>query len=125
MRYAISIEYTTGDSFGSERTTSEVGCSWTDLEKAKDALQRIKAHYTAYRDRRREYTGDDKFTENLRAQPWFYKADPSVWQHAVILEKDDGSEQMISPFWVGYFETLHVAEIIFDDPEDTDIKVYF
>lgn len=125
-RYTIAIDYTTGDSFGSERSTEHVGCSWADIDKAKEALRRIQAHYTAYRDGRREYTAEKKFIEAIRKEPWFWAEDGcELWKYGLLVEKDDGSTQQISAFWCGYFETLHAAEVVADEPEAHDMKVTF
>lgn len=124
--YTIAIDYTTGDSFGHERTTECVGCSWTDINKAKDALKRIEAHYRAYREGRREYTAEAKFVEAICKEPWFWDEDGcELWKYGLLVEKDDGSIQQLSAFWVGHFETLHSAEIIVDEPESHDMKVTF
>ncbi len=126
VRYSIQIDYTTGDSFGSERTTGEVGCSWTDINKAKDALQRIKEHHDAYRDGKREYTAESKFVQAIKDKPWFFaEYGVECWPHLLSVDTDDGTPQQISAFWNGYFETLHSAEIIIDEPESTDMKVLF
>jgi hypothetical protein len=126
MRYAIKIHYQTGDSFGSEDTTGEVGCSWTDIDKAKEALQAISEHYRARNDFSRVMSsGEEKFFKELKAKKWFDTSKDSrwMWQHCLHVEKDDGTLQQISAFWCGYFERLHSAEIIVDG--DTDMKVTF
>ena len=126
MRYGITIHYQTGDSFGSEDTTSEVGCSWTNIDKAKEALQSITEHYRA----RHEFgsiphTKQDVFLEKLKETKWFDVSKESswIWPHCLNVEKDDGTVQRISAFWCGHFETLYSAEISVEG--DTDMKVTF
>lgn len=118
--YTILIKYQTGNSFGCEYTEDEVGYSWTDLNKAKGALCRIRDHYKAYQEDRQSYRKDKK---EYSSQPWF--TDESYWQHSLFVEKDDGSPQQISAFWVGYFERLYSAEIIVENDVDNDMKIEF
>lgn len=88
--YDIEIDYTTGDSFGSERIEGEsVGIVTSDLDKAKENLRRIKAHYEKY--------ACDSDTPDER--------------YELALLTDEG-ERTIFPFWTGYFETLHGAMIV-------------
>lgn len=126
MTWTIKIDYQTGNSFGSEDTSDEVGCSWTDLNKAKEALQRIKGHYKAYTEIENDrWSPSDKKPADFAKEPWFWKEEPRFWQQAVIVERDDGTEQRLSTFWCGYFERLYSAEIVADAPFDTDMKVTF
>lgn len=125
-RYGITISYQTGDSFGSEDTTGEVGCSWTDINKAKAALQAIAEHYRL-RDEfdRLPYTRQDEFMISIKDKSWYCDMEGSsyMWRHALKVEKDDGEMQQISAFWCGYFERLYSAEISVEG--DTDMKVTF
>lgn len=126
MTWTIKIDYQTGNSFGSEDTSDDVGCSWTDLNKAKEALQRIKGHYKAYTEIENDrWSPSDKKPADFAGEPWFWKEEPRFWQQAVIVERDDGTEQRLSTFWCGYFERLHSAEIVADAPFETDMKVTF
>lgn len=94
MFYDILIDYTTGDSFRSERIQGEsVGIMTSDLNKAKENLRRIEDHY-------KNHSEDVDFGAR-----WSLK-----------LLTDDG-EREITPFWVGYFETLHGGRIVAEDPE--------
>ena len=92
--YDILIDYTTGDSFGSNRTPDEsLGIVTSDIDKAKENLKRIKDHYAANKD------GND--CDNM---------------FRLELLTDDGV-RVITPFWVGYFETLHGAKIQTSDDD--------
>jgi len=95
--YNIHIDYTTGDSFNSEQVPAEpLDIVTTSLDTAKENLARIKAHY--------KECGDN---------PNFGK------RYALELKTDDGV-RIITPFWIGYFETLHGAKIVID--EDTEMS---
>ena len=86
--YTILIDYTTGNSFNSERISEEeLGIVVSSLDMAKENLKRIKEHYKKYSDSPNR--GDH------------YKLD-------LLTDKD---ERTIYPFWIGYFETLHGAKI--------------
>lgn len=121
--WTLMVHYQTGNSFGSERDEEEVGLSWTDLNKAKQALQEIKAHYKAYLQAN-AYSyrrPKDFFDENTIAnEPWF--TEPQYWQYGLLLEKDNGERQQVSAFWCGHFEDLYEVEIVGDD---SDMKVSF
>lgn len=125
VEYNITINYSTGDSFGNEDAVDEVGCSWTNLEQAKKALAAIKEHYEA-REKWEQLTRDqsEQFVTALKSTTsWFYAEDEYMWRHVLVVEKDDGSPQVISAFWCGYFERLYSAEITFE--ADSDMKVTF
>lgn len=122
MTYSIKIDYTTGCSVSSERTSAEVGMNWEDLDKAKLALQYIKEHSVAYRanESTRSWSRPEYMfkVSSIQDKPWFcgpldadYLHNDS-WQYQIAIQKDDGSRYMISAFWQGYFVTLHGAEII-------------
>ena len=125
MTWTINISYQTGNSFGNEDACDEIGCSWTDLNKAKEALQRIKSHYDAYAATNDYWSPKGPQAADFAKEPWFWKQDPGVWQHCLIVERDDGTEQRISAFWCGYFETLYSAEIVSNASFNTDMKVTF
>lgn len=46
--YKIVINYSTGNSYGSQDETQEIELKWDDINVAKDNLQRIKEHYEQY-----------------------------------------------------------------------------
>ena len=50
MVYKIKIDYSTGNSFGSEDMIGYVDLEWTNLNVAKENLQRINEHYKQYND---------------------------------------------------------------------------
>lgn len=91
--YNIEIDYTTGSSYGSEQLQENLEIVVSDIEKAKENLQRIKRDY-------------------LR-----YQKDNYSYEYKLVLLTDDG-EITISPFWIGYFETLHGAKIISELRDD-------
>lgn len=92
--YDIEIDYTTGDSFNSERKTEEsLGIVTSDMEMAKKNLKRIKAHYVKH---------------------------DGAWDYPTLTLLTDGGERTISPFWMGYFETLHGARIV--ELEDEELS---
>jgi len=95
MYFEIMIDYTTGDSFNSERIEEEpLGIVNEDMDKAKENLDRIQAHWKKY--------GNKGYDEDA---------------HDLKLIMDDGEERTINPFWMGYFENLHGAKIVVQEPE--------
>lgn len=97
--YDIAIDFTTGNSFNTERNSEErVGIVTTDLGLAKENLRRIKKHYE-------KHAADSNWCDA---------------KYALTLLTDEG-DRVISPFWIGYFETLHGAKII----EEEDVTMSF
>ncbi len=97
--YDIEIDYTTGNSFNSERSTESLCNPVPTLDMAKNNLKRIKKHYIECSD-----------------HPDFDKR----YELTLLI---DGGERMITPFWIGYFETLHGAKIVIDLDSDIEFEL--
>lgn len=71
--YRIKVSYNTGDSERSNDTEDYLELTWTNLEIAKENLQRIKEHYTMYNSIN-EYNpklkAEQLFKNNLNKE-WF------------------------------------------------------
>lgn len=50
MKYKIKIDYSTGDSFNSYNEIRYIDLEWSNLDVAKENLQRIREHYQQYTD---------------------------------------------------------------------------
>lgn len=140
MKYTIQIDYTTGDSFRSNREIENVDLSWENLDIAKENLQRIKGHYQHYHTTHNEYCvvrdGGKEWgryksrqffkdlEEEAKTKDWYHKGRPH-YDFVIMLKLDDGTEHQYHTFWCGYFERLHTAEIIADPIEDHDMKITF
>ena len=97
--YEIQIDYQTGDSFNTEEIEGEaIGLVNRDLDKAKENLKRIKDHYARCSDN--PNTGD---------------------RYQLTLLQDEG-EITITPFWIGYFETLRGANIVCSEEGEDDMS---
>lgn len=73
----IMIDYTRGDSFGSERVEDEVAAIWEDQSKAEKALSDINEHYSYYLAiHKRGITPDERASieESIKEKDWFYDA---------------------------------------------------
>lgn len=73
----IMIDYTRGDSFGSERVEDEVAAIWEDQSKAEKALSDINEHYFYYLAiHKRGITPDERASieESIKEKDWFYDA---------------------------------------------------
>lgn len=73
----IMIDYTRGDSFGSERVEDEVAAIWEDQLKAEKALNDINEHYSYYMAiHKRGVTPDERaaIEESIKEKDWFYDA---------------------------------------------------
>lgn len=128
VMYTIEIEYTTGNSFGSERRTESVEFVWSTLEDAKEALRRIQEHhqyYKRYRDAGRYagYHGTKDTQESVlteaKTKPWYKASEYDTgFEYSVVVPSDDAEHNVLGVFWIGYFEDLHGASITSIDDED-------
>lgn len=125
--FTINIEYTTGDSFGSNDTSDTISAVWKDKQLARKALQDIKEHYEFY-------TAKDKWGVTPRQRSIIeQKASKSTWycsdypEYSLKLLMDDGTYLDIHCFWTGYFETLNKAEVVVhtDSNGNTEDCIYF
>lgn len=114
--YDIKLTYQTGNSFNSYETSDLLEVPVSNIETAKENLRRITVHYNLYR----ENLGYSRNPLNI-VYPDFYihasELAKGTQLHGIKLLLDDGSEhEMLCPFWTGYFEHLHSAEIVLCDP---------
>ena len=120
--YEIAIDYTTGNSFNSERLTETVGCAWTDIAKAKAALDSIREHHTAVMKMEASESSwnrnADKFSiREVKTKYWY---NPEYWTGSLYVLTDDDTNQRIDTFWIGYFEQLHSAKITISEDNDME-----
>ena len=121
--YSIKIIYDTGDSFhkceGVEEVIEEI--SWAKLEKAKQALRDIQAHYHLYMILHKEWNVDKKDKEKAikfaQTQHW-YASDEKYSHFYILLENDDGNRvKVYTATWCGFFESLVGADVV-STPEE-------
>lgn len=133
MKYVIKIEYRTGNSFGSHKEESSVEGSWSDLEIAKENLNRIKEHYEYYCSLHDSYSRKPQsyfldLTEKAKEKVWFdhdKRGYSTYFDSCLMLKLDNGTEYSYCAFWCGYFERLLVAEIVPEPGEDSDMRIEF
>lgn len=118
--YTIEIEYTTGNSFGSERCTETVELTWDDLDTAKVALQEIKQHWILYKKLNDYGLKQDK-RELIQIE--FAKHEWNDSEYSMNIIHNNGTRHYINIFWVGYFEELHKATII--EVDDGELCIEF
>lgn len=109
MKYKISVEYQTGDSNNSYRTSDDIAIEFTDLQCAKNALKRIEEHY-----KWTEYLEYPAYREKVEMPKWLEneKIPKGMEAYRMIFELENGSKYVFMPMWVGYFESLHKASIV-------------
>lgn len=115
--YKIKYLYQTGDSDRTYDSEGVLEMAWKSLDNAKKALRRIKDHYTWYKYENRQSW--DKYDKEVEEPEW-HKGEKYDMTIKVML--DNGKEVKFSAPWCGYFERLHNAEIIADDP---DLRIEF
>ena len=89
MKYTIEIEYTTGDSFKTEKKTSNLDFDWENLEVAEQNLNRIKEHWLWYSRKH----GSRWDTSPVPQKPKFVH---ERWDTSLYLLLDDGTEFLTS-----------------------------
>lgn len=114
MAWTIRIHYTTGDSFGSERTKDELGMAWESLDKAIDGLKAVRDHYNAIQDVQRTRNPSEREIVRSKYLPeyWAVESSDFDFEYNLNMVKDDGTLHKVYAFWMGYFEQLHQAEIV-------------
>ncbi len=117
--YSIKVIYDTGNSFHKEYGVEhDIKLSWLSLEKAKQALRDIQAHYHFYMILNKEWNADKKDKEKAlkfaQSRPWCTKEYP---ENFILLENEDGERIEINAVWCGYFESLVGADIV-STPEE-------
>lgn len=123
--YSVKIIYDTGDSFHRTDGVEEIirDISWTKLEKAKQALRDIQAHYHLYMILYKEWNVDkadkEKAIKFAKSQPWYHTGERERYDYFyVMLENDDGDRvKVYTASWCGFFESLVGADIVLA-PED-------
>jgi hypothetical protein len=115
-KYKIHAFYKTGNSFGSHDEDTILEMSWTDLSKAKAALQRIQEHYRWYSDM-------DGWNPKNVPEPKWHKG--MQYKFCLKVELDNGAEVEFSAPWCGYFEELKSAKIITEEANDNDMEIVF
>jgi hypothetical protein len=117
--YKIKYNYTTGDSFQSHDEEDVLEFEWTNLDLAKECLQRIKEHYRWYKS-----FGDHRM--HREKKPWWHNVKGNLHSddhYLLNVRMDNGEDVQFMAPWCGYFETLHSAEIFEDG--NTDMKIIF
>ena len=112
MGYTIRVEYTTGNSFNSCEETQDLEGDWKNLDVLEENLQRIKNHYKKYSDF--DYRNGKDWVKNMPVGCIYSgnKMRPDNYHMLLELLTDDRKQYTITPFWCGYFEHLHSAEIV-------------
>lgn len=123
-KYKIKYNYETSDSVTPAHDyIGYLEATWTNLDVAKENLQRIKEHYEYYRQindyyPRMSLKEIESFKKECAKKDWFVKR----WESCLKLKADNGIDFQISAPWCGYFERLNEAEI---EADKSDMKISF
>lgn len=125
--YTVEIEYTTGGTFHTERCTQTIEQTFKTKEEARLVLSYIKDHYKMYKAYR-SYISSNRvdndrvskkdFYNSFSDKPWFYEKYP---EYSVIIPE---IKKEVHVFWIGYFETLHIAKVVIVDEKDNEDIFY-
>lgn len=122
-KYTVYIDYTTGDSFNTDRVKGEdVGIVWNDYDKAVKAARLIRNH----NDLIEQFEDTSHWEANAIKKAW-EAAITSEWHknykkamgekykkpkdsfelfYNFYVEGNDGEPVKVDAFWYGYFEHL-------------------
>lgn len=110
MKFKIKIDYTTGNSFGSEDATEYLDGTWSDMNIIEENLDRIEEHYnfpaklTNWKSTQAE---KDAIRTEATTKSWYVKNEyDNNFDNSIKLKLDNGKEYICSAFWMGYFESL-------------------
>lgn len=111
MSFKIKYSYRTGDSFNTYDNEDVLEYEWEHLEKAKEALKRIREHYDWY-----TYKESHGYNKKEVEKPKWHNVNSEhaslSGEHCLInIQMDNGAEVQFWPPWCGYFEKLYGAEI--------------
>lgn len=125
-QFTIEITYKTGNSFNTYTDTDTVDVVWSDLSKAKIALQYIKLHEEAMNDFRSAWTNKEKkeLKDKLSLQPWFKNTNDDYYYYILVPDDSDNPVPMYA-FWMGYFEQINSAKIVTVNKDDDDMEIHF
>lgn len=113
MQYTIRVSYQTGDSFGSEDTTDEVGI-FNSIEEAQEACRYILEHHKFFKKLERWNISKEeakKMIKIAKKSPWAVEED-YVSRDGINEYSVKYKEQNLHAFWMGYFERLHSLEVV-------------
>ncbi len=104
--FTITVEYETGNSFGSSTESEAVGHVWKNIDAAIESLKRIREHG--------KWTNEGA-KDTQRKKAWFVGSKESYQnEYAVICVDDKMNPIKLSAFWAGYFEKFYDAKIEVD-----------
>lgn len=114
--FDIEITYRTGNSFGSSTEVDLLGCSFSTIEEAKEALKCIREHNEHFDELDSYYFRRSKKEKiDPTDKSWFCN-DYGSGEYSLYV-KGAGEIRKISAFWRGYFEDLISAEIKVDQSD--------
>src|SRR5438045_1943897 len=115
--YKIQYNYNTGNSIKIKHNIIEIlEFTWTNIEIAKENLNRIREHYEYYlllhsfKYRHLNKNKQEEELEKVKIKYWFVKEH----EGSLIFKTDNGRPCQFHAPWCGYFESLNEAEIIED-----------
>jgi hypothetical protein len=119
MYFDIRIYYKTGNSFGSHDANDLLDIPMSSYEIAKENKRRIKEHYKIYQERHSYCKLKDLQFPDFYIHFYDFGNFKSDIDGIKLLIDDTGKEhELLSPFWIGYFETLHDVKIEIIDDDD-------
>ena len=109
--YTIEIFYRTGNSFHSHSETETIGWLFETIEEATKCLLCIREHHKLCMD-----LEDYEARRNGGRQGVLGKYAHKEWFDAEYPEQRfKFGDRFISTFWIGYFEQLYSAKIVYVD----------
>lgn len=119
MMYRIKITYETGSTGHSYTEEKDFDVEWSNIDLAKEALRSIIEHKKLCKELEdaRRYGGRfvdrsaEEVKDEMNTKAWFIHDNHEFY---IKVRTDNGVESGYA-FWMGYFETIHRAEIYCTD----------
>lgn len=116
--FTINLRYTTGCTFSSEVIEKHLEIKWDSIEKAKEAMTHLKEHWIFAKNQNGRDEERKKLSLEKALKTTWYSSDcPDMHYY---LKDNDGNLEEVWASYLGYFEELHEATIVWVGDNDED-----
>lgn len=116
--FAIRLRYTTGNTFNTSVVEDDLEIKWDTMEKAKEAMTHLKEHWIFAKNKNEPNEERKKALLEEALQTTWYSSDYPEMHY--YLKDNDGNLEEVWASYLGYFETLHEATIVWVGDNDED-----
>lgn len=117
--FTIKLRYTTGCTFSSEVVEKNLEIKWDSIEKAKEAMTHLKEHWIFSKQQKSRDEKLKKLSLEKALDSTWYSFDYSDI-HYYLKDNDGNPVEVWASSYLGYFEELHEATIVWVGDNDED-----